>query len=337
MKASVLEGIKWYVDKAAKERGEPGICHSFMASLATAINYIEGDVDPVWLMGSSGFAFRIFMNKNLCPSAMSMFDFSAVLPEAVEQMGYQCRYVSRMWDEKELEKQRRGEGHTAIVEGIEHGRPAVVWDVADCEWGLIVGYNTNRKFYNSMTHAGLLSKLKYKKLGQNGIDILSVTIPGERNNRSREDVVRKSLMMAVDHAEQREYIDRPEYQNGLAGFEMWAEVMDTGVMLAEAGKLTCCGDDALMFAEYYAGCFYGARCYALDYLEMIASNDKSLEKAAACYEEVALCLRPVWENFAKREWPNAEMFKKLGQYMRDAKEAEKKGIEFIKMYLGYEA
>ena len=32
------------------------------------------------LMEVSGFAFRIFMNKNLCPSAMSMFDFSAVLP-----------------------------------------------------------------------------------------------------------------------------------------------------------------------------------------------------------------------------------------------------------------
>ena len=59
-----------------------------------------------------------------------MFDFSAVLPEAVEQMGYRCSYVSRMWDEKELEKQRQAEGHAAIVDGIEHGKPAVVWDVA---------------------------------------------------------------------------------------------------------------------------------------------------------------------------------------------------------------
>ena len=44
MKTNSLEGIKWYVDKAAKGRAEPGICHSFMASLATAINYIEGNV-----------------------------------------------------------------------------------------------------------------------------------------------------------------------------------------------------------------------------------------------------------------------------------------------------
>lgn len=336
MKASALEGIKWYVDMATKERGEPGICHSFMASLATAINYIEGDVDPVWLMGASGFAFRVFMNKCLCPSAMSMFDFSAVLPEAVEQLGYQCRYVSRMWDEKELEKQRRDEGHAAIVEGIEQGRPAVVWDVADCEWGLIVGYDMNRKFYNSITQAGLLSKLKYRKLGQNGIDILSVAIPSERNNRSREEVVRKSLVMAVDHAEQREYIDRPDYQNGLAGFEMWAEVMDTGAMLAEAGKLTCSGNDALMFAEYFAGCLYGSRCYARDYLKMIADNDNHLAGAAGYYEKVAACLRLVWECFLKRQWPKAEVFQKLGQDIRDAKEVEKKGVESIKMYLDFD-
>ena len=41
---------------------------------------------------------------------------------------------------------------------------------------------------------------------------------------------------------------------------MWADVMEAGAKLAEAGKLTSCGKDALRFAQYYAGCFYGARC-----------------------------------------------------------------------------
>ena len=333
MKANALEGIKWYVDETAKERDEPGICHSFMASLTTAMNYIEGDVDPVWLMGASGFAFRMFMNKSLCPSAMSMFDFSAVLPEAVEQAGYRCRYVSRMWDEKELEKQRREEGCEAIIQGIEQGRPAVVWDVADCEWGLIIGHDNKRKAYKTLKHTGQPSRLKYGKLGQNGIDILSVAIPSGHNDRSREEVVRKSLAMAVAHAEQREYIDRPDYENGLAGFEMWAEVMDAGAMLAAAGKLTCCGEDALKFPEYFAGCFYGARCYARNYLNMIADGDKRLSNAAACYEKVATYLRIVWKSFVKRQWPDAETFKELAQSIRDAREAEKQGIALVKTWL----
>ncbi len=41
MKVNALEGIKWYVDDAAKERGEPGICHSFMGSLAIDHNCIR--------------------------------------------------------------------------------------------------------------------------------------------------------------------------------------------------------------------------------------------------------------------------------------------------------
>ncbi len=336
MTKSVLEAIEWRTDEAAKERMEPGICHSFMASLATSMNYIEGKVDFAWLMGVTGFAFRVFMNKNLCPSAMSMFDFSAVLPEAVEQAGYHCRYVSRMWDEKALEKERREQGHVAIAEGIEEGKPAIVWDVADCKWGLIVGYDNKRKVYMTLTQAGRPSRLKYKRLGQNGIDILSVTIPRGHNNRSREDVVHRSLMIAVNHAEQREHTDRPEYENGLAGFEMWAGVMDQGATLAKAGKLTCCGDDALMFAEYSAGCLYGSRCYARDYLRKIADGDNHLAKAAACYEKVAACLRPVWECFQKRQWPEAEVFQRLGQDIRHAKEVEEKGVEFIKMYLGCE-
>ena len=336
MTTNALEAIEWRTDETAKERMEPGICHSFMASLATSLNYIEGEVDFAWLMGVTGFAFRVFMNENLCPSAMSMFDFSAVLPEAVEQAGYHCTYVSRMWDEKALEKERQEQAHVAIAEGIEEGRPAVVWDVADCEWGLIVGYDDKRRVYMTLTQAGKPSKLKYKRLGQNGIDILSVAIPRGHNNRSREDVVHKSLMIAVDHAEQREHTDRPQYENGLAGFEMWARVMDKGSALAKGGKLTCCGDDALMFAEYFAGCLYGSRCYARDYLKKIADGDNHLAKAATCYEKVAACLRPVWECFQKRQWPEAEVFQRLGQDIRDARELEKKGVESIKMYLGFD-
>lgn len=334
MKAEALEGIEWYVDKAAKDRVEPGICHSFMASLATAVNYIEGDVGPAWLMGASGFAFRIFMNKGLCPSAMSMFDFSAILPEAVEQAGYRCRYISRMWNEGALEKQRQQEAHESIVAGIEQGRPAIVWDVADCEWGLITGYDDKIETYAALAHDGRAVKLKYKKLGKNGIDILSVSIPTGRNERPREEIIRKSLEMAVDHAEQREYIDRPDYQNGLAGFEMWADAMDAGAMLAEAGKLSRCGKDALKFAGCYAECHCGARCYARDYLKAIADGDRHLGEAAACYKEVATHLRPVWECFTGQKWPRAETFQELAGCIRDAMEAEEQGITLIKTYLG---
>ena len=145
MNSEKLLNISWYSDTRAKEKNEPGICHSYMASLATALNYINNKLDPVWLMGSSAFAFRIFVNDVMCPSAMSDFDFSAILPEIIEQSGYQAIYICRYWDENEKEELKREEAHSAIIEGVDRGVPAIVWDVADTEWGLVIGYNINKK------------------------------------------------------------------------------------------------------------------------------------------------------------------------------------------------
>ena len=121
MAGQKLEDISRYVDSNAKSREEPGIRHSYMASLATSLNYVTGELDPVWLMGGSAFAFRIFINKVMCPSAMSVFDFSAILPEVVEQAGCQCTYVSRLWDQESQEKQKREQAHAEIVKAIDRG------------------------------------------------------------------------------------------------------------------------------------------------------------------------------------------------------------------------
>jgi hypothetical protein len=111
--------ISWYSDENALRRGEPGIQHSFMSSLATALNYISGELDPTRLMGNSVFAFRIWINETICPSAMSIFNWSVVLPEAVQLAGYKVRYISRLWHESEAEAERREEAHQAIIKGLD--------------------------------------------------------------------------------------------------------------------------------------------------------------------------------------------------------------------------
>ncbi|MEJ2721913.1 MAG: hypothetical protein P8181_12365, partial [bacterium] len=84
-----------------------------MASVATALSHIGVEVDPSWLMGTSGFAFRIYINEVMCPSAASVFRWAAILPETIEQAGYHCGYVSRLWNEEAKEAERRAEAHEA--------------------------------------------------------------------------------------------------------------------------------------------------------------------------------------------------------------------------------
>lgn len=102
--------IKLYTDMNAMNKNESGICHSFMIGLATAVNYISGEIDPVWLMGRSGVAFRIFVNEIMYPSAMSMFSFKDVIAKAVEQVDtdvFTCRECgTRPTLKKQKEKKR---------------------------------------------------------------------------------------------------------------------------------------------------------------------------------------------------------------------------------------
>ena len=138
MSGKSLKGIEWYRDISAINRKEPGIVHSFAGSLAAAVNYVRGNVDPAQLMGDSGFAFRIWVNQTMCPSAMSIFTWKTILPDAVEQAGYVCRYYDRMWGEEALEEERRMKAQEAVIRAIEQGIPAIVWDIAEAEWGLII-------------------------------------------------------------------------------------------------------------------------------------------------------------------------------------------------------
>jgi hypothetical protein len=338
MSAKKLEGVVWYVDERARGAGEPGMRHSYVASLATALDYCTDEFDPVWLMGCSAFAFRLFVAEAMCPSAMSVFGFSEILPEAVEQAGRRCTYVSRYWHEGEREEERRLQAHAAIVDGIDRGMPAVVWDVADCEWGLIIGYDDEKAHYDTLTCHGTPSSLPLQRLGRNGIDILSVTIPGEPNERTREEIVRNSLNAAVAHAEQREFMmERPKYQDGLPAYDLWALLYDRLALIVGAGRSHRIAVDVRSSAEYYASVHYGARCYARDYLSAIAQGNGALEKAASRYAEVATHLRPVWEHSQASEPPAPESLSLMAEAITRAKAAEEEGVQAIRKYLAQDS
>ena len=333
MATEKLNDISWYSNEIALRRGEPGIQHSFMSSLATALNYISGELDPTRLMGTSVFAFRIWINETICPSAMSIFNWSVVLPDAVQLAGYKVRYISRLWHESEAEAERREEAHQAIIKGLDDGFPAIVWDIANAEWGLIIGYSNLMKSYQTLTNEGKLSKLPYNKLGKNGIDILSVTIPTIPNDKNDDEIINNSLHRAVDHAEQKEWTERPQYQDGLPGFDLWALIYDRWAMLVEAGKSDRIGSDIQSHAEYYAAHYYSARCYARDYLMGLSGGAPILQEAASYYERVAVLLKPVWEYSRATEQPEAARLGELADNLREAKKAECRGIRLMKDYL----
>lgn len=325
--------MKWYTDHMAVEKGEPGIYHSYMASIATVFNYLHGGLDPVWLMGTSGFAFRIFINETFCPSAMSVFDFSAILPEVIEQMGHRCQYVCRYWNEEKQEREKREQAHDMICRWLDKKVPAIVWDIAGCEWGIITGYDVGNRFYTTLTWEGIRSFLPLVNLGKNGIDILSVAIPAEPNKRNPDEIILNSLKTAVNHAEQKESTKEPGYASGLPAYDLWAKCFERWAMLLESGKGDKLPGDLQDHAKYYAGHYYSARCYAREYLNVIADGDERLEKAANHYAATAACLKPPWDFFSKETKPEPRDLTSFAQRVKEAKAAEQEGVNCIKEFL----
>ena len=334
MSSANLIDLQWYTDSRAASRGEPGIRHSYLSSLATVLHHIDPSFDPVWLMGTSAFAFRIWVNERFCPSAMSVFDWDTLLPEAVEQMGCTCRHIRRLWNERELEEERRREAHAGICASIDEGVPAVVWDVNDAEWGVVTGYDDAQRTYQALTYEGTAVKLPYDRLGNNGIDILSVILPGGENSRPREDIVQRSLQAAMEHAEQNERLDRSEYQDGLPAYDLWAGLCNRWAMLIDAGRARQVSDDIKAHAVYLAEHIFSARCYARDYLRLLAEEDESLAAAAEHYADTARLLEAICAFFSSAERiEDSTALRDVASAIRAVRTVEKHALTDIRRWL----
>jgi hypothetical protein len=146
-------------------------------------------------------------------------------------------------------------------------------------------------------------------------------------------MIRNSLIAAVNHAEQKEWTDRPKYQNGLPAYDLWASLFEIWAMIVEAGKEDNIHPEIWNFAAYYVGHHYSARCYAREYLKSIADGNDLLIKAASRYENVSSALQPVWDYFSQNKLIEARTLRILAENIKRVRVAEEAGVGFIKQYL----
>lgn len=318
----------------SNKTGEPQLLHSFILCVANVHKFLTGKIDPVWLMGSSAFAFRIFFEKNMCPSAMCRFEFTSIVPEVIKQLGRRAIYVGRTDEEEELEKEKRKEAHAAIVKEIKREIPAIAWGLHKSDWGIIIGYDYQDQKYICLSNSGEEIIIPYKNLGMNGVNYLSVIIPGKRLEREKKLIISNSLNVAVRHADGKEWINgKPKYQNGLAAYKLWINVFEKWAWLIDSGKITKSEIDFVGRAKYYAEYYYYARTFAYKYLQMIAGNDAYLNKAYKSYIMVAQNIKQLWEYFNCVSSPKSGELLFLAGNIRSAMDCEKEGIECIRKYL----
>ncbi len=292
---------------------------SFTKSVFTSLKIAGYDVTQTQIAARSGFAFRIWIAKTLCPSAMSIFDWD-FLKKGVEQCGFEVTHITRLWNEEYLEVERREKAHAAIKKAVDDGIPAIVWDACTPEWELITGYDDDNREYSVLSVTGKKEVMHYDRLGRREIPIMSVTIPGKPNGMTEAESAKAVLQMAINHARQREWEDRPEYQDGLNAYPTWAEAMNNVT-------------ENDWQSRYYIQTYECMRRYAAEYLSSLAGDIKELQSAAKQYKDVHNNLKAALLLRNDSSFPTSEIIHKIKQHILLAGEAEEQGIIAIEEYL----
>lgn len=218
------------------------------------------------IIASSGFAFRMWVAPDLCPSGTSIWEFAGQ-KRWVENGGLACGYTERLWGQDSIEAERRAEALRLIRESIDRKTAAVAWDLSGCEWGLATGYDDEAGILTTLKINGSEDSIPYERLGRLDIPILSVLTVAGKAPKPAEKLVADTKTLAKEHLLGREWCDNPK---GLAAYDTL-----TGFVSDRLSK------DSAWNLEYYLGTYAALKLYAQKFFEKYGE-----EKLARLYSTV---------------------------------------------------
>ncbi len=229
-----------------------GYLFSFAKSLAAVVKnspYTDLFED---IIATSGFAFRMWVDRELCPSATSIWEFSGQ-KRWVENGGLCCGYVERMWGEDAVEEERRTQAVSMIKESIDRGIGAVSWDISGCEWGVVIGYSEEDELFYTLKIDGSEGVVPYGSIGKLDMPILSVLTITGKQEKPQEEITKGMLSIARAHLNGEEWCDNAK---GFAAYEALITYVREKLSADKEWNLT-----------YYLGTYAALKYYALKYFE----------------------------------------------------------------------
>lgn len=244
-----------------------GYLFSFAKSLSAAVKnspYAEKAKD---IVATSGFAFRMWVNTDLCPSATSIWGFDGQKPW-VENGGLLCDYVGRYWGQEHIEEEKRLEAIANIKKSIDNGIAAVSWDIAVPEWGLIIGYDDETQMFTTLainaekadptspTYSN--SQMPYDVLGKRELPILSVLTITGKSDKTDEAILYDTMKLAITHLNGGEWCDNAK---GLDAYPSLIKIFEESSDIASSWN-----------AEYFLGTYGALKEYAYKYFEKVGQT-----------------------------------------------------------------
>ncbi len=236
-----------------------GYLFSFAKALSCAVKnspYAELAED---IVASSGFAFRMWVSADLCPSETSIWDFGGQ-PKWIQNGGLTVTHANCCWQPEKVLNDARNDVMPKIKASIDRGIPVVAWDIGVCEWGLITGYDDETQKFATLCINGKSGEMDYGRLGNREMPMLNVVTITGRTDRSQADIMAGTKVIAREHLYGREWCDNAQ---GLAAYERLIAMFESE-------------DPALAASwgmEYALGTFGALKWYAWKFFEKYGEPD----------------------------------------------------------------
>jgi hypothetical protein len=288
-----------------------GYLFSFAKSLSAAVKnspYAELSED---IIATSGFAFRMWVHAELCPSAMSIWAFNKQKPW-LESGGLICGYIERMWGQDDIEEARRLEAVELIKKSIDNGIAAISWDIGVPEWGLITGYDDETQMLGTLSVTGAAGEMTYNLLGKRELPILNVLTVTGKSDKKQEDIVKDTLGLAASHLNGEEWCDNAK---GLAVYPVMISFFEI-----DNPEYRLCWN-----MEYYLGTYAALKWYAWKFFEKY-----NLNELCKLYQKVHDCWQEAFDIKKSSDLSVDGNAKKIAELLNIAYECEKQAVLLMK-------
>jgi hypothetical protein len=250
------------------------------------LDYLGRDISFPWLYGGTAFAFVLNIHQELDPSGPTCWD-TRPIRELAPNLGYKVSGIS-------VEKEAAGDAFPAyqrqawdfVRASLDRGLPCYGWEVDPYipDYSVINGYEDGEGggyLYSGWVTGG---PRDWRTLGETDVKVLQVYSIELVDPAPDEKVIQDALAAVLQHsATPSGWFSHPGYATGPAGFDLWAESLETGRAVRDGH----CYNTAtwLECREMAVEFLYEAR------QRLPGRSDAVFDAVAAHYSAVCDCLR----------------------------------------------
>ena len=287
-----------------------GYLFSFAKSLSAAVKNSPWSELSEDIIATSGFAFRMWVNPELCPSAMSIWQFDRQ-PTWIANGGLETTYAGCYWQPDNVMEQARLDVMPKITQSIDNGIPVIAWDIGVLEWGLLTGYDDKTQKFSTLSITGAAEEMDYALLGKREMPMLNVITLTDKNAKKNEDIIADTLMLAKAHLNGEEWCENIKGLDVYPVLTHFFEMDDT--RYATRWNM-----------EYYLGTYAALKWYARKFFEK-----NNLSELAKLYNTVYENWNKAFEIKKSTDLAAEKNRKVIAELLMEAKECERKAVELM--------